>query len=118
MTFIKQLLSNEKKHLTNYYYWLRILMIILSGLLTMSISVYLYGAFVLAIIWFIKYEYPEDLPFKENDRIILHEKTDIHDYYFIRYADVNQKEAYITLFPGSEQSFEKLVDVKSFYKEY
>ena len=106
------------KKLTNYYYWLQTLMMILAVLLTYSISLWLTLMFIVAISGLIENRYDIDLPFKEHDRIIFHDNTGLHDYYFVRYADSGQKQAYITIFPGGETSFHKLVDVNSFYKEH
>ena len=78
---------------------------------------WLYIMFIIAIWGFIDYEYEDDLPFKKNDRIVLHDNTGFHDYYFVRYADKNQKQAYITIFPGGEASFEKIVDINIIRKE-
>ena len=114
----KNFILNEKKLYNNQYYWLKILMTILATALTITISFWVYAIFIIMIWVFIKYEYPEDLLFKEHDRIIFHDNTGLHDYYFVRYADVNQKQAFITIFPDSGASFEKLVDVISISKEH
>jgi hypothetical protein len=113
----KDFIANEKRLYSNSYYWLKILMTILACALTINISFWLYVIFVVFIWGSIKYEYPEDLPLKEHDRIIFHDNTGMHDYYFVRYADKNQVQAYITIFPGGEATFEKLVDVNSISKE-
>jgi hypothetical protein len=103
--------------LTNYYYWLKVLLTIISGMFCVNNLFWLYILFIVAIWGFIDYEYKEDLPFKENDRIKLIESYDMHDYYFVRYADNNQKQVVITLFPGSGKEYEKIIDIKRIRKE-
>jgi hypothetical protein len=113
----KSFISDEKKLWKSEYYWLKNLMTILACALTITISFWLYAIFVLCIWVLIDNEYAEDLPFKEHDRILVRESDCMHDYYFVRYADKNQVQAYVTVFPGGEASFERLVDVNNIRKE-
>jgi hypothetical protein len=105
------------KKLTNYYYWLQTIMMVLAVLLTYSISIWLTLMFITAISGFIDNNYDIDESLKENDMIRLIGNNDFHDYYFVRYTDASQKEAIITLFPGGDSSFEKTVDACQIYKE-
>jgi hypothetical protein len=47
--------------LTNYYYWLKIMMMILAVALTQNMSFWITAIFIGAIFGFINYEYPDDL---------------------------------------------------------
>lgn len=114
----KDFIANEKKLYYNPNYWLKILLTILACALTINISIWLYAMFIVAIWGFIENEYTEDLPLKENDRIRVRELDCLHDYYFVKYVDDNQKQAYVTVFPGGEESFYKVVDVDKIRKDH